>query len=196
MSLGHGTPEGHLQANVGLVTNRNGALLLLGTVAEVDGAGGADIEDDSDDIDCARLRELLNFLETGKGKADTLDLVVLSHTLNRRLSAESEAVVVGDRCEALVGNLDHTVGEGEHGVYFKDLIKLRGLFVECGSLNHCSLFVHEIEIEKLARLSGIFPAPHGGLLDDTSFDSPVGRKLVQGFDGHVVGCRLSCCWGR
>ena len=95
------------------------------------------------------LDELLNFIKTGKGKADALDLFILCTLLAGGVPAEGDAEVVRNGGEALVSQLDHAVREGENSFSLDLLVHLRGRIVEGGRLDHRALLVHEVEVEEL-----------------------------------------------
>ena len=81
MDLCDGPPERDAYADVALVPDCQRALVSHFPVPHVDRGSGPNVQDDTNYIDGAGLDELLNLVETRKGEAHTLDLVVLAARL-------------------------------------------------------------------------------------------------------------------
>ena len=71
-----------------------------------------------------------------------------------------------------------------------------GSFVEGCALNQCALLVDQVKVEELATAPRILPGANRSLFDNARLNHPVGRELVQRFDGHVGarGPRLCLGW--
>ena len=77
-----------------------------------------------------RLDELFDPVQTCESEADRLNLLIIRALFNDRVPREGEAVVIFDRCEALVRQLDEAVGEGEDAVNFEQSVEVEGLLIE------------------------------------------------------------------
>ena len=136
------------------------------------------------------LYELFNPVQTRESEADRLDFLVFRALFNDRIPRKGEAVVVLDRGEALVRQLDQAVREGEDAIDFEESVEVEGLFIEGCALDQCAFTVDKVEVNELTAASVVLPRPYGLLFDDTRFDCPVVRELVQSLDGHVGAGRF------
>ena len=85
MDLSYRTPECDTYANVALISDCKRALVSNFPVPHVNRVRGPDVQNDTNYINGAGLDELFNLVETRKGKAYTLDLVILAARLTDRI---------------------------------------------------------------------------------------------------------------
>lgn len=108
-------------------------------------ANYAYLDYDSDHIDSLRLDDLLDTLESNEREALLLNRGVLVSLYHIRVLVESQAVVVLDGSELLVGKLDLTIGEEIHLVLFEHRTKLgSSLGPKEGSLDQDFILVNEL----------------------------------------------------
>jgi len=194
--LGHGTPQSHADAAVALVADRQGALLAHFTIFHVDFAGHADVEDDSDHVDDARLDGLFDFAQICEVEAHALNLAVFVATLHLRVISKSQTEIVLDGSEPLVGQLDLATREGVNSVLLDESIHFLGSLVEGCRLDLGSFPIHEIEVEEHAAALRVGPLAHRGLFKYSRLNDPVAGELVEHLNGHIIlgrpgrlGCR-------
>ena len=132
-----------------------------------------------------RLNKLLNSVETGECEADALDLLVVGAFFTDRVLRERQAVVVLDRGEALVRQLDEAIREGEDAIELEDAVHVDSLVIEGGALDHSTLSIDQVKVEELATAPSVLPGLDGCLFDDSRLDRPVVGELVESLDGHV-----------
>lgn len=78
MDLSYGPPESDTNADVAFIANRKRALFSHFSVPHVNRASRPNVQDDTNYINGAGLDEFLNLVETRKGEAYTLDLIIFA----------------------------------------------------------------------------------------------------------------------
>ena len=180
------TPESHANHDVALVTDSDGSSVLLSAISEGDLADWLHVEHNSDHIDCALLYHGVNLVQAREGKARANDALVLLALRDDSVMVKGQAVVILDGCVLLVGQLHVAIAESVDTVLLKLSVKLGGLLVEEGGLDHRALPVDEINVEQLTLSSGVLPCSQVSLLGDSRLDVPVLAELVQARDRCVV----------
>jgi hypothetical protein len=133
-----------------------------------------------------RLNDVLDPLQSNEREPLLLDGAVLVSLYHVRVLVESQAVVVLDGSELLVGELDLTVGEEIHLVLFEHRAELGScLGPEEGCLDQDFILVNELEVHEGALALLVAPLARLVLLGDSCPDFPICRKLIQDPDRSV-----------
>ena len=149
-------------------------------------ANNANLDNYSDYIDSLRLDNVLDTLESNEREPLLLDGAVLVSLYHVRVLVESQAVVVLDGGELLVGELDLNVGEEIHLVLFEHRAELGScLGPEEGCLDQDLILVDELKVHEGALTLLIAPLTRLVLLGHSCPDFPICRKLIQDPDRSV-----------
>ena len=129
---------------------------------------------------------IFQLADFGEGVAACHDGGVLFALLDFGLKAKSKAKVILDRCVPLVCDFHLSVREHVNSI-FVDFVEpsFRCLVVHRG-LDHGALAIDEVYIQNFALSSLIFVLFDRGLLHNSSLEPPVGGKLVQGAQRHIL----------
>lgn len=179
VGLHDGAPQGDVNTDVAFVADSESALLTRLSISHVDRARLTNIENNTDHIDSVCLDQLFNPVQPSEREADTLNAIVVLALLDDRMVRKGQTVVVLDRGEALVGELDHAVGESVNTIKLQQVVEERRLLVESRALDLRALNVDQIKVDELAAASVVFPRLDGGLLHDARLNRPVVRELVE-----------------
>lgn len=86
---------------------------------------------------------------------------------------KADAIVVRDRCELLISQLDRAVSHDVNLVLFDQLVEFLRLLIEEGSLDLSAVNVDKVYGEELSSASGIVPLFDVVLFGYAHFDPPV-----------------------
>ena len=154
-------------------------------------------DDDADDVDHLRdlrlgvvaggcLLETIELREVIDVAIKILHIHIVMALLDLAANIEGDAVVVRNRSEPLVGELD--LASAHHVCV--PLLKLgvelhRGVFEE-GCLDLMAATIHKVDAEQGAAAARIVPLAELILLGDLDLDGPVLDVCVQAVDWHIV----------
>ena len=129
---------------------------------------------------------IFQLADFGEGVAARHDGGVIFALLDFGLEAKSKAKVILDRCVPLVCDFHLSVCEHVNSI-FVDFIEpsFRCLVVHRG-LDHGALTIDQVNIQNFALASLIFVLFDRGLLHHSGLEPPVGRKLIQGAQRHIL----------
>lgn len=178
MSLCHGAPKSHIEADVAFISNGYRALVSRFAVFHVDGVDLANFKNHSNNINSMRLNQLFNSVKTGKSKTIALNFIILCTFFTDRVLRESQAEIVLDWSESLVGELYTAIAESIDTIILKDFIHLDGSFVESSALDHSTILVNKVKVEQLTIRLGIFPFSDGLFFNNTRLNRPVVSELI------------------
>ena len=154
-------------------------------------------DDDADDVDHqrhlrlgvvagGRLLETFELRKVIDVALKILHIHVVMALLNLAADIEGNAVVVGNRSELLVGELDLASAHHVSVPLLKLGVELhRGVFEE-GRLDLVAAAVHKVDAEQGAAAARIVPLAELVLLGDLDLDGPVLDVCVQAVDWHIV----------
>lgn len=94
MSLCHGAPKSHIEADVAFISNGYGALVSRFAVFHVDGVNGANFKNHANNINSMRLNKLFNFVKTSESKTIALNFIILCTFFTDRVLRECQAEIV------------------------------------------------------------------------------------------------------
>ena len=138
----------------------------------------SDLGNYSNCIDCPHLLELIDVIDPSETKSLVLYAYIIVCLFDLAILVKDDTVVVLDRGVLLVGHLDLSIGAKVHLVFLKHSHIFVGLIIEKSGLNLRALVVDQLNVQKGAFSTSIFPLFESVLFGDSGLDLPVKEKGI------------------
>ena len=146
MSVARITPKCKANRFVALITDKQSPLISHIAIFQIDLCCLIDFHHYSNYIYSARGHNLLNFSQICEREAKLSNRLLIIFCLfdNCKL-VQCQTVIILDRSELFVSELNHTTRNGVHFTLLYRIYKLFSLIIETCSLNHSTICINEVK---------------------------------------------------
>jgi hypothetical protein len=180
------TPDSDLYAAARIISYCDANTVLALTIFHLDLRDGTDLKYYANNVDCRILGKHFQALDQSERKTIIQDFCIFTALFNLSLLVKSETKVIFDACKSLVCHLDLSIGKNVNFFLLDFAVPLVSRLIEHRGLDHGAFPVNQVDIHNFPFAFRISVLTKWGLLDDTGLQTPISRKLVEGFDRHIL----------